>query len=136
MDTQQLSRTLPTSAVSPTTTCLVPAVVAGAEPSCPSWCTNDHATDLTSPEDLWHGSDYADLMAPVIGRGQDIVLFARLGLDPASQNPLRRSPFVVVADSADAADLTLEAADEFADNLEVFAAQIRQLTAAARGVSL
>ncbi|TXS21394.1 hypothetical protein EAO71_27215 [Streptomyces sp. ms191] len=111
----------------------VPAVVAGAD--CPTWCTNDHATDLTSPEDLWHGSDYADLTAPVMGRGEDIVLFARLGMDPASKNPLRRQPFVVVADSSDAADMTPDAADAFADNLVAFAAQIRELARTAREVS-
>lgn len=116
---------------------LVPAFISGmpVQIECPPWCTNDHATDFAlSPEDVWHGSDYSDLKAPVIGRpeDQDVVLFARLGLDPASQNPIRRSPFIVVADSADAADMTPDGAEVFADNLEAFATQIRQMARSAR----
>ncbi|MFB7605256.1 DUF6907 domain-containing protein [Streptomyces gardneri] len=136
MATQQLSGTRLAGACPSSR--LVPTSISGARVhiECPSWCTNDHSTDRAlSAEDLWHGSEYEDLMAPVIDRADttDVVLFARLGLDPGSQNPLRRSPFIVVADSSDATNMTPDGADVFADNLEAFAAQIRQLARAARG---
>lgn len=118
---------------------LVPAVLSGARVhiECPSWCTVDHAEDPNARfEDLSHASEYVDLEATVIGKVDGLQMFARLGLDPVSKNAYRRTPFLVVDGGSEADDLTLEAADGFAENLVAFAAQIRQLTAAARGVSL
>ncbi|MFE9738844.1 DUF6907 domain-containing protein [Streptomyces sp. NPDC006477] len=136
MATQQLTGT-PLGAAYPATR-LVPAVVSGAEVQieCPSWCTVDH-TGKTGMwlEDLSHESDFIDLEATVVGKPDGLQLFARLGQDLVSSKAYRRQPFLVLDGGDDADDLTLDAADEFADNLVAFAAQIRELTRAARGVS-
>ena len=114
---------------------LVPAVVSGARISieCPAWCTVDHAEDSNLRfEDLSHASDYVDLEATVIGRADGLQMFARLGLDPVSTRAYRRVPFLVLDGGGEADDLTLDAADEFADNLVAFAEQIRDLVRVVR----
>lgn len=114
---------------------LVPAVISGttAFVECPSWCTVDHAEDPDACfEDLSHASDCVDLESTVIGRADGLQMFARLGLDPVSTKAYRRVPFLVLDGGGEADDLTLDAADEFADNLEAFAAQVRAMARTAR----
>ena len=117
---------------------LVPAVISGTRVhiDCPPWCTVDHTSDPGALiEDLSHESDYADLEASIVNKPDGLQLFARLGLDPLSSDPWRRQPFLLIDGGSGPDDLTLDAADEFADNLEAFAAQVRAMARTARGVS-
>ncbi|MEW5658322.1 hypothetical protein ABGT92_23750 [Streptomyces cinereoruber] len=119
-----------------TTPRLVSTVVSGAEIAiqCPSWCVIDHAESSNLYlEDVRHESDYADLNAKVIGKADNLQLFARLGQSLVSTQAHRMAPYLVLDGGDDAEELTLDGADEFADNLVAFAAQIRELTRAARG---
>ena len=115
---------------------LVPAVVSGARVfvECPSWCTVDHTEDPNAPlEDVWHSSDYADLQAPHMGSEDDLIAWARLGLDPASSNPGHRKPFIVIDQGDEGSYMSPDHADRFASNLEAFAAHVRAMARIARG---
>lgn len=133
-----MSTTVSESVTAPPVHRVVPAVVSGARIfiECPSWCTIDHAD---SPEghlvDIWHGSDYADLKVPRMDNTPDLLAFARLGLDPYSPKAERRTPFVTVDDGGEGFDMTPDQADEFAANLEAFAAQIRAMARTAKDVA-
>jgi hypothetical protein len=113
----------------------VPAVVSGTEVQirCEAWCTIDH---LASPEghlaDIWHSSDHVDLKLPHMGDSDDLFLYAHLGLDPTSSNPQHRKPFVLVEDGGEGYYANPDQADAFANNLEAFAARIREMARAAR----
>ncbi|MEU4502631.1 hypothetical protein [Streptomyces sp. NPDC024089] len=114
---------------------IVPATVSGTRVyiECPAWCTVDH---VASPEgfleDVWHGGDYANLNVPRIGRDDELFSFARLGVDPVSSDPARRNAFVFVDDGSEGYEMSPGQADRFADNLEMFAAQIRAMAATAK----
>lgn len=109
---------------------IVPAIVHGRQIhiECPSFCTVDH---VASPEgfieDIWHAGDYADLMAPRMGKSPELALFARLGLDPYDSDPARHQTFVTVDDGGEGYYMAPDQAEEFADNLEAFAARIREM---------
>lgn len=114
------TQTAPTRRIVPALIDAMPVYV-----ECSSWCTIDHvAQNLKFLEDVWHGSDGVDLSAP---DGLGLVLFARLGTDPYSRKPERRGPFVVIDDGSDCVNLTPAQAEEFADSLLVFAAQVRAM---------
>lgn len=113
----------------------VPAIVSGTEIRipCPIWCTVDHLADPDGCiEDVWHSSDYADLKAPHMGTGDDLIAFARLGLDPTSSNPGHRKSFVVVEQGDEGYYMSPDQANAFADNLEAFAAEVRAMARTAR----
>ncbi|MFG3488526.1 DUF6907 domain-containing protein [Streptomyces sp. NPDC047972] len=136
MATQQLSGTrVPSSSNTLTASRLVPAMISGVTVhiECPAWCTVDHVAD---PEgflaDIWHGGDYTHLHAPHMGSSDDMIAWARLGIDPGSSTPAHRRPFVMVSQGGEDKFQTPEQADAFADNLEAFAAQIRDLARQAR----
>ncbi|MFG2330186.1 DUF6907 domain-containing protein [Streptomyces sp. NPDC048604] len=115
---------------------LVPAVASGVRVfvECPSWCTIDHTEDPNEPiEDIWHSSDHVDLKLPHLGDSDDLFTFARLGLDPTASNLQHRQTFVLVEDGGEGYYANPDQADEFADNLEAFAAQIREMARVARG---
>lgn len=138
MATQQLTG-MPVRADGATSVArFVPAVVRGQRImiECPGWCTVDH---VESPEgfldDVWHAGDYADLNAPRIGKDAELVLFARLGIDPYASEPERRQAFVTVDGGDEGSYMTPDLADEFAANLEAFAEQIRSMARTARGVA-
>lgn len=117
---------------------LAPAVVSGTRVfvQCPAWCTVDHTEDPNAPiEDVWHSSDYADLKAPHMGSEDDLIAWARLGLDPTSSNPGHRRPFVVVDQGDEGSYMNPDQADAFADNLERFAGRIREMARIAREAS-
>lgn len=117
-----------------TSTRIVPAVVSGIRihVECPAWCSVDHvASPEGDIEGVWHGSDYANLSAPRIGKTSALLAFARIGIDPASSDPARRSAFVSVDDGREGYDMTPAQALEFADNLERFASEIRAMAATA-----
>ncbi|MBT2477619.1 hypothetical protein [Streptomyces sp. ISL-94] len=114
---------------------LAPAVVRGQQIliQCPSWCTIDHVAHAEGfLEDVWHCGDYADLMAPRMGKDPELALFARLGIDPYASEPARRKPFVTVDDGGEGYYMTPDMADEFAENLTAFAEKIRAMARSAR----
>ncbi|MFF4644943.1 DUF6907 domain-containing protein [Streptomyces sp. NPDC001389] len=131
-----MSTTVPVSTASATLSRFVPAVVRGQRLliECPMWCAIDHCKHPTGHlEDIWHGGNFAGLMVPRMEGEASLLAFARIGLDPYSSNPSRRSPFIVLDDGGDSDDMTPEQAEQFADNLEAFAAQIRAMARTARG---
>ncbi|MFG2328279.1 DUF6907 domain-containing protein [Streptomyces sp. NPDC048604] len=119
----------------PLATRFVPAVVSGTEIQiqCPAWCTIDHVADSNGCiEDVWHSSDHVDLKLPHLGDSDDLFTYAYLGLDPTSSIPGRRKPFVLVEDGGEGYHMSPDQADRFADNLEAFAARIREMARVAR----
>ncbi|MFD4912819.1 DUF6907 domain-containing protein [Streptomyces virginiae] len=130
-----MSTTVSESSFTGTVARVVPAVVSGSRIyiDCPSWCTVDH---VESPEghleDVWHGGDYADLKVPRMDKTPDLLAFARLGLEPMDSDPQRRKAFVAVDDGGEGFYMRPDQADEFADNLEAFAARIRAMARTAR----
>jgi hypothetical protein len=113
----------------------VPAVVCGTRIfiECPSWCTVDHVESAEGHiEDVWHGGDYVDLSVPRIGRDSELLAFARIGIDPVSSDPAKRSAFVFVDDGGEGYEMSPDQADVFADDLERFASQIRAMARTAR----
>jgi hypothetical protein len=116
----------------------VPAIVSGAEIriECPTWCTVDHVAD---PEghlvDVEHSSDFADLSVPREGEDDTPLVFARISSDPHSPNLGRRRPFVSLNDFSEGFEMSPDQADVFAESLEAFAAQVREMARIARGVS-
>ena len=99
---------------------------------CPTWCTVDHVESPESHiEDVWHGGDYANLNAPRVGREPELLVFARLGIDPAASEPAKRSAFVFVDDGGEGYEMSPAQALEFAENLERFASEIRAMAATA-----
>ncbi|MFF0277480.1 DUF6907 domain-containing protein [Streptomyces sp. NPDC004330] len=113
----------------------MPVVISGVaiHIECPAWCTVDHAASSSLHlEDVRHESEHVDLKATVVGLPDDLLLFARLGQSLVSAKAYRTAPYLVLDGGDDADDLTLDNADEFADNLVAFATQIRELTRAAR----
>lgn len=140
MDTQELTQACQRSdrsapLVPAVTGRLIPALVNGEQIfiECPPWCTLDHvAQNQKHLEEVWHGSDTVNLYAP---DGGDLVLFARLGADPYCLKHERRVPFVVIDDGSDCVNLTPQQAETFADNLLVFAAQVRAMARTATAVT-
>ncbi|MFB6805442.1 DUF6907 domain-containing protein [Streptomyces sp. NPDC056387] len=117
---------------------LVPAVVGGHQIhiECPVWCTVDHvAYSEGFLEDVWHCGDQADLYAPRIGKTPDLALYARLGLDSFDPDPARRKTFISVDDGSEGFYMAPDQADQFAENLEAFAEQIRAMARTARGAA-
>jgi hypothetical protein len=115
---------------------IVPARVAGAQVfvSCPSWCVIDHvAAEECHLDDVWHRSEYANLTVPRMGKQPELLAFARLGQDLNSNDPRRRVPHLFVDDGGEGHEMTIDQADEFADNLIAFADSIRALARTARG---
>ncbi|MBX9425454.1 DUF6907 domain-containing protein [Streptomyces lateritius] len=114
----------------------VPAIVSGAavQIECFDWCTVDHVADPNGLlADIWHGGEYTHLHAPHMGSSDDMIAWARLGIDPSSSTPEHRRPFVMVSQGDEDKLQTPDQADAFADNLEAFAARIREMAQIARG---
>jgi hypothetical protein len=115
---------------------LSPALIKGTRiyVECPDWCTVDHVDENANHvEDVWHAGDYADLEASRINGRSDLVAFARIGVDPQSNDPDMRNPFVVVDDGGEGFYMTPEQADQFAANLDAFADRIRAMARTAKG---
>ncbi|HKR49530.1 MAG TPA: hypothetical protein VJT72_08110 [Pseudonocardiaceae bacterium] len=113
---------------------VVPALVNGQQIfiECRSWCSMDHvAENVRQLADAYHSSDFADLLIRSGSGKPELLLSARIGLDPYSPDPARLVPFVVIDDGSDCADLTPQQAEEFADSLVAFAAKVRDLAVTA-----
>ncbi|MGW0904987.1 DUF6907 domain-containing protein [Streptomyces sp. NPDC002853] len=117
---------------------LSPALIKGARiyVECPEWCTVDHvAENENHVEDVWHGGEYADLNVPRMNSKPDLLAFARIGIDPLAADPDMREAFVMVDDGGTDFYMKPEQAEEFADNLDAFAARIRDMARTARGTA-
>ncbi|MFF2650576.1 DUF6907 domain-containing protein [Streptomyces sp. NPDC058045] len=126
---------------------LVPAEIDGQRilVACPTWCTIDHVTEPEARlEDLTHSGNHVDLMADGFdpaadqhGDGSQLFAYACIGANPAARTPQEREAGIIISDG-DGFLLRLDAAqaDQFADGLVAFAAQIRGLarTLGDRGV--
>ncbi|HEY9370398.1 DUF6907 domain-containing protein [Streptomyces sp.] len=115
---------------------IAPALIKGTKVliECEAWCTVDHvAANENSIEDIWHAGEYADLKVPRMSGTPELLAFARLGVDEQSDEPGMQKPFVFVDDGSAGFYMTPEqAADEFAANLEAFAAQVRAMAKTAK----
>jgi hypothetical protein len=110
---------------------LAPALIKGRRifVECPNWCTVDHIEVAENfVEDIWHAGDYANLKVPQLKRNMDLFAFARLGFDDETDTTV-----VHVDDNSEGFDMSPEQAEQFADNLEAFAAAIRAMAKTAKG---
>lgn len=104
---------------------------------CPTWCTLDHANDRqVAVEDVWHSGDFIDLEMPHQD-GTELLAYFRLGLDPCSDDPAKRRPFVYGEDGDSATGRHMSAEDirEFCARMERTAAQLRMLADAVDATS-
>lgn len=109
---------------------LVPALVNGRRIhiECPVWCSLDHvAENMRFLEDVEHAGGLVDLMVPRMGDVTELLADARIGVDSSG------CPFVVVDDGSESFTMRPEQAEHFADDLILFAMQVRTMarTAAA-----
>lgn len=120
---------------------LVPALVNGQRIfiECPDdWCTEDHiAENEQRIEDISHGGPIADLMLPLADGSVELLAFARLAAAPYGDSDWRKPSVTVEAADAPGMHMRPEMVEQFADNLEAFAAQLRTMarTAAAEAVA-
>lgn len=120
---------------------IVPALVDGQTVyiECPTtWCTIDHVRDSQKfLVDVWHSGTFADLEAPRRGDTPSLLAYARLGMDPFSEDEAMRRPFIFVEDgsSAEGSYMDAEHAEQFADNLVAFAEKVRSMGRALKAVA-
>lgn len=140
---------LPTASTSPSTLTdqhnplaglsIVPALVSGVQVAiaCPAaWCIENHTGEDTKHlEDVGHAGAHVDVYVPHFRTGDDeLFVYAHLAQDLYSKNPKMRAAYIRVEDGGGEEEwpLTPAQADTFADNLTVFADQIRALAQVAR----
>lgn len=102
---------------------------------CPEWCVVDHLTRVTCLEDVVHFSD-VDGVTVVTLTDDDTAhsaMTATIGSDPTASDPRLRAAHVLTnSGQAEDACLTPDMADELADELIAFAAQLRGKARTAR----
>ncbi|SDN81220.1 DUF6907 domain-containing protein [Streptomyces wuyuanensis] len=96
---------------------------------CPTWCVVDHADRVNYLEDVMHYSDF-DVVQVATRTDDDLAhsaMMLNISSDPAAREPWRRSAHLVVNTTGSASDayLTPALAEELADDLIAFAAQLR-----------
>jgi hypothetical protein len=95
---------------------------------CPTWCVVDHMDRQTCLEDVMHYSD-ADVLQVSTLTDDDTShseMYANISSDPTATDPRLRAAHLVINDGApDDAYLTPDMADELADEMIAFAAQLR-----------
>jgi len=96
---------------------------------CPAdWCVVDHMDRQTCLEDVMHYSDADIVQVPTLTDDDTAhsEMYANISSDPSASDPRLRAAHLVVNDGGrDDAYLTPDLADELADDLIAFAAQIR-----------
>lgn len=96
---------------------------------CPTWCVVDHLEHAGVLEDVMHYSD-ADILQVATLLDDDTAhseLYANISLDPTAADPRLRVSHIVINDGAqDDAYLTPDMAEELADDLIAFGAQLRE----------
>lgn len=95
---------------------------------CPTWCVVDHSGREGCLEDVMHYSDAG--VVQVLTMTDDVTshseMYVNVSLDPSASDSRLRAAHLVVNDGGrDDAYLTPDMADELADDLVAFAAQIR-----------
>jgi hypothetical protein len=101
---------------------------------CPVWCSLDHvAENMRFLEDVEHAGSLVDLMVPRMGDVPELLADARIGVDPSGSTADRRTPFVVVDDGGEGFYMNPTQAEAFADNLIMFAMQVRAMARTAGG---
>lgn len=113
---------------------LVPAKVGSAGRTqtvyieCPTWCAVDHADRVGFLEDVVHYSDCDIVQIPTLS-DDDFAhseLMVNVSLDPSAADPRLREAHILINDAASTdAHLTPTMAEELADDLIAFAAQLR-----------
>lgn len=105
---------------------------------CPAWCVIDHVKDNQKYlVDVWHSGEFADLEAPRLKSTPSLLAYARLGIDPFSDDAAMRQPFIFVEDgnSAEGSYMDAEHAEKFADNLAAFAEKVRSMGRSLKAVT-
>jgi hypothetical protein len=123
-----------------TETRIVPALIDGQRVflECPPWCVIDHVKDNQRYiVDVWHSGEFADLEAPRLKSTPSLLAYARLGIDPFSEDADMRRPFIFVEDgnTAEGSYLNAELAEKFADNLAAFAEKVRAMGRSLKAVT-
>ncbi|MFE3659084.1 DUF6907 domain-containing protein [Streptomyces sp. NPDC059165] len=114
---------------------LVPAKVGPAgraqvvHVDCPDWCVIDHMERVGSLDDLMHWSDF-DIVQILTLTDDDTAhseLMVNVSQDPTASDPRLRTAHMTLNNSGNAMDayLTPDMAEELADDLIAFAAQLR-----------
>jgi hypothetical protein len=117
---------------------IVTALVGGnmVPVACPTrFCTESHTSENTGHlADVSHTGTTVDVYAPGFQGGFDeLFAYAHLVQDPYSKDAKERAAYIRVEDGGgEESPLTPDQADTFADNLTVFAGQIRTLAQVAR----
>lgn len=101
---------------------------------CPDWCTDDHVENAQlAVEDIIHSSDTTDLGIGTLENERLVFeLHAQIRTEPDDRDPRLRQAHIVVDEGGEDALLTPDMADNLADRMIAFAAQIRQLSRTAR----
>lgn len=102
---------------------------------CPSWCSEDHTDSPSRLEDVSHYGGPQGLTVPSFLGDTDAhyVWWARLESDPAATDERMRAAHLIVGDdSTFEARVSDEMADKLADDLILFAMQLRQQARTAR----
>jgi hypothetical protein len=117
---------------------IVTALINGVQVpiACPAaWCIENHTgEDTRHAEDVAHMGAHVDAYVPHFQTGADeLFAYAYLARDPYSKRPEERAAYIRVEDGGgEESHMTPDQADTFADNLTVFADQIRALARVAR----
>lgn len=101
---------------------------------CPSWCKFDHATDRNvAVEDVWHSSEFVDLEMPH-REGTELLAYFRLTLDPYSNDPTKRRPFISGEDgfTANGRHMNPEHIESMCDKVEASIVKLRSMARACR----
>lgn len=103
---------------------------------CPVWCTEDHVANFQyDVEDITHYGDIDGVAVPTMLNPDEahFTWSTRVASDPAAAEPSLRAAHVLVDDGSPIeARLTPEMADDLANELIAFAAQIRAAARTAR----
>jgi hypothetical protein len=103
---------------------------------CPLWCTVDHVANWQyDVEDVNHYGDTESVTVPTMLKPgvAHFVWSTRIACDPVAAEPSLRAAHVLIDDeNPDEARLTPDMADELANELIAFAAQVRSAARTAR----
>lgn len=102
----------------------------------PTWCVVDHMDRVGCLEDVVHysGFDIVEILTLLDDDSTHSELMVNISSDPTASDPRLREAHILINDAtATDAHLTADMAEELADNLIAFAAQIRHKARIVRG---
>ncbi|MFH8768290.1 DUF6907 domain-containing protein [Streptomyces sp. NPDC017958] len=118
---------------------LVPALIGTRKSAhtawieCPLWCVEDHTDEPTMLEDVMHTSASEDVgISSFLKQDGSLLMYAMLQADPASDDPRLSRAHIGIETGGMPDCHTPEMAEQFADDLVAFAAQLRHMARAAR----